>query len=419
MSDNNTKTIKINPEFFKPGRTRKRGPSASAASSVSSKTVVPQSTLKNRLSARARALKASEGGAVSRPSILPVQSSSHNIPTKPNDGGEFTASVNYFTDLMKKKSQQMRQRQRQKIQENQPFHTNPPHASTPNSSLGASSTPPLRPRSYHTSTLKTPNKYSHQIELELPSELKPTIMSPNNLSAKSPNEFTYTIDSAVPYGCLKNGSKQCYKSWNQTRKNYERNVFETHSEDSAPTVINTNANVRPPTPPKKADRSPNDNLISSHAPSFSRDTSTAFIAGGQKSTTFQPIAGSSQPAPAIGATTVTAPSSNHLSNRTTIRKTIRRKYTLGKSSKFRKVGVLIKNKGTRKIITGAHKELKRTSMSDVRTYLRKHGIIKVGSTAPNDVLRNMFEAAVMAGDITNSNNEYLLHNYLNDPDDPA
>jgi hypothetical protein len=96
-----------------------------------------------------------------------------------------------------------------------------------------------------------------------------------------------------------------------------------------------------------------------------------------------------------------------------LKKTVKRKFTLGKSDKLRRVSVLIKDRQTRKNILNTHKELKKTNITDVRKYLRQHGMIKVGTTCPPDILRKTFEAAMLTGDVTNTNKETLLHNFLN------
>ena len=100
-----------------------------------------------------------------------------------------------------------------------------------------------------------------------------------------------------------------------------------------------------------------------------------------------------------------------------IKKTIKRKYTVGKSKTHSKVGVIIKDRNTRKQIIHAQKELKKKPMNDVKKYLRDHGMIKIGTNAPNDVIRKIYESSVLTGEITNNNNDILLHNFIKESDE--
>ena len=95
-----------------------------------------------------------------------------------------------------------------------------------------------------------------------------------------------------------------------------------------------------------------------------------------------------------------------------IKKTIRKKYILGKN-KSGNVGVLIKDKNTRKRILNAQNELKRKPMTEIKKYLIDHGLIKIGTYAPNDVIRKIYESSILSGDISNQQKDVLLHNYTN------
>lgn len=100
------------------------------------------------------------------------------------------------------------------------------------------------------------------------------------------------------------------------------------------------------------------------------------------------------------------------------KKTIRRTYKAGKSKVLPKVSVLVSNRTMRNNVTTKSQLLKQDDIEDVKKYLVKRGFIKIGSTAPNDVLRKMYESAVLiCGEIQNHNPDNLLYNFLNDTSD--
>jgi hypothetical protein len=298
------------------------------------------------------------------------------------------------------------------------------------------------------------------VELELPFDLQepmptqsnyfsPTQPTSQSISQGNIMNLKYKPPDDVPYGCLKGGVKPSYRSWIQTRKNSEQQS----SDLQIPSV-------RPPTPPKRntfIDAPLTTPLIASNsAPTIVDSREQRLEQIKHKLKKFQERENGSKPeyktlnstlemlepfgpggAIAAAATKMTLdplipfdddkteitnvqtikeelkiPKGPELKNY--IKRTIRRKFTLGRSDKLRKVGILLKDKQTRKNVLNAQKELKKTTITDVRKYLRQHGIIKVGSTAPNDVLRKTFESAMLAGEITNMNKDVLLHNFLNE-----
>ena len=61
-------------------------------------------------------------------------------------------------------------------------------------------------------------------------------------------------------------------------------------------------------------------------------------------------------------------------------KTYKRRLKLGKKGGV--VSVLVKNNKTRKKIKNEHSTLKAKPIEDIKRYLRRHNLIKIGSTAP-------------------------------------
>ena len=329
------------------------------------------------------------------------------------DNDEFYGAINYLSDLSKKQKK------------------------TTNDALYR--------QQLHNRTVKNfSNQNQPFVSVDLPPELEVPFIKESLLPPTTMN-INYDIKDDIPYGCLKNGIKPSYRSWVQTRKRYDNPIEE---------ALN---NGRPPTPPKKNGTSFSSIPSMNHNPNSSssnpiQSSSASLISNINKSreerleiiknklknlenekileklkekndvispsTIFENL-------PSLEEKEESSIDINELLKtreeqieksipKNTFKKTIRRKFTLGKSDKLRKVAILIKDKQTRKNVINAQKELKKTNITDVRKYLRQHGMIKTGSTCPNDILRKTFEFALMAGEVTNTNKDILLHNFLND-----
>jgi hypothetical protein len=425
---NTKKTIQINPELFRlPGgaKTRKNREKKDMMPMLTP--MISPNNLKNKLLKRIKDHKMKETATTkSSPKSSKNNSrSSVSSDTVVNSySDEFYSAMNYLSDLSKKQK-----RETEKTNLN-------------NKTLKAYSRPSSAPLSPSTSTTSTTMT---NISLELPPELQEPLT--NYFVPDSTPSLTLTND--VPYGCLKNGSKPTYRDWIKTRKNHEFPEL----------------NARPPTPPKRntflEGATPIAPLSSVLTPtiiktptSLSREQRLEQIKQKLKKIQEQEIKANPEASklndnlkileaispkmeleklpeiddemPEIPEIEKTLDVSQVIKEirekeesvpKKYLKRTIRRKFTLGKSDKLRKVAVLLKDNKTRKNVMDVQQELKKTSMKDVRKYLRQHGIIKIGSVAPNEMLRKTFETAMLAGEITNTNKDTLLHNFLNE--DPA
>lgn len=93
-------------------------------------------------------------------------------------------------------------------------------------------------------------------------------------------------------------------------------------------------------------------------------------------------------------------------------KTIKQYSSFGKKNDT--VRVLIKDKST---YDGIHRDidkLKKHNMNKIRNFLRTKRLYKVGSTAPDDVLREIYINVSLTGEIENKGSDTMIHNYLHD-----
>ena len=403
------KTIQINPELFRmPGQKTLKNREKKGTLLTP---VISPNNIKNKLLQRIKEHKnlqyKNTNAMLNKPSGQKIITSEIKATTD-NATDEFSGALNYLSELSRKQKITFENERNKNIMHNKTVKNYSSYAQTSNNTI--------------------PSPY---VSLELPIELQEEQFT-------QPLKMSYKTDNEVPYGCLKGGVKPSYRSWIQTRKNIEH-----------PELTNI-LQFRPPTPPKKhsVDAPTIMNPTTTMNDVISREQRLEQIKTKIKKMQDQEYSTKEQELKKIeeisknvslGANNIRIDELPDFENNNQnsipdieelikvredtiaknipkihIKQTTKRTFTLGKSDKLRNVAVLIKNKQTRKNLINAQKELKKTDISDVRKYLRQHSIVKIGSTCPPDILRQTFESALMAGEITNTNKDTLIHNFLNE-----
>ena len=241
---------------------------------------------------------------------------------------------------------------------------------------------------------------------QLPAVHSPPIMQSANISGLQDvtNNVYTTLSSPIAtintqilptpkYGCLKNGTLPTYRNMmNQTRKNVQ-------GENVGGSTMQSNIDVNTNNPNTNgavgANRS--DTNIAPVSPNISTIMRNA-IQSSQIQTKLENMnRNKAKP------------------KKMKRKKTIRRTYKIGRSKIMPKVSVLVSNKTIRNNISTKTHMIKQTPIHEIRKYLIKHGFIRVGAITPNDVLRKMYETAMlMCGEIQNHNPDNLLYNFLHD-----
>ena len=374
------KTIDINPDLFNVGgKTRKNRDKKQKPTNVP---LISPNVLKNKLLKRIKEHKKKETeGLDNNKKKLPDPSSVSNKNTNTNVGkpnlvnleeynDEFNDSINYLQTLSKQKKE------------------NEQKSVSEANKLRLKADLERKTLKNYQSLLSGGETNLPHVNIDLPKELEefavPIIIQPQEQIVTLARP--YTVDNSVPYGCLKGGLKPSYKDWNRTQKN----MIVTDPKLSV--VIDPKVSERENRLKQLKDKikEKHNSIDVTITPQLEDNAVNPVISGGVANGV-------------ANATESLATGSQEMVNKQFLKKTIRKKYTLGKTKNNRTVGVLIKDRNTRKQVLTAQRELKKKSVNDIKTYLKDHNLIKVGSSAPNDVIRKMYEASMLAGEITNSN----------------
>lgn len=411
------KTIQINPELFNLNGGVKNS-SRKKEKKVKPKILVKPTTLKRELLSKIKNYqKKSEEKLKSNNSNYSNNSNNSNKKKMIIDNSElskefdseFNKSLGFLQELSKKKDMEKREKREKKKFErtiNQPINR----------------------------TVKKPYKNYNAsnifVNLELPKEFD---IDTSNLTR--PEETYYSNQNiSPPYGCLKNGNKPTYREW---KRETQKNIVSANPHNKL--MIE---NYKPPTTLSERESMLYDfkneqahNHVHNQAHNQANKISTPVIQSSNKvMMSNEPIIleESNEQSESVEPMILDEPISIqdlketktefkltddnekrkkkdiHIVQRNT--KTL--KYRLGKLDN-NKVSILIKNRDTRKKVKQELTKLKKTSIIDVKNYLRQHNLIKSGSNAPNDVLRELYEQAMLSGEINNTSKENLIHNYFN------
>jgi len=383
------KTISINPALFSVGGMSKTKNNREKRKSTGIPLISPN-VLKNKLLKRIKEHKKKETSHLDNNKKSNIEINSNiktNNNTSSNFNDEFNESINYLQTLSKQKKinddkinlDKLKQKRKEELDK-------------------------MTVKNYHSLN----QTHIPLVNLELPEELKQPLITVNteNLIPVStePITLSYVKKDDVPYGVLKGGVKPTYRNWARTQKNFEIN-------DTNPNVVVGGATM------ERANRLNNlkekiklNQLLNANNNKIEETIQAPKLEASVNLNNFN----EEQMVSNIDHNYIESLEEEKGPKTQIIKKTIKRKYTLGKSKLKKTVAILLKDRGTRKKIISAQKNLKQKPINDVKTYLRDHNLIKIGSNAPNDVIRKLYESSMLAGEITNTNTDTLLHNLIKD-----
>ena len=255
------------------------------------------------------------------------------------------------------------------------------------------------------------NTLSHDTNL-IPVVLEPDEVQPMEQNYVKPPPIQ---NVSIPYGCLKNGSLPTYRTYyNKTLKQMPSQQM--HSQMPSQQQMPSQMSQQQQMPSQMSQQQQMPSQMSQQQQMSSQQMSQQMQGQQQEQQTISERIKS--PAELLLIERISQrerEKQNPKQNNTKIKKLLRRTYRIGRDKYRPKIGILLPNKTIRSNVTTKSYLLKQTPIDEIRKVLVKQGFLKVGSSAPNDVLRQIYESIQMiGGDINNHNPDNLLYNFFNE-----
>lgn len=90
---------------------------------------------------------------------------------------------------------------------------------------------------------------------------------------------------------------------------------------------------------------------------------------------------------------------------------VERKLNVGINKTRKRVGVFIKNNILRRNTEDNKLKLKEKNMKNIKEELKKDNLIKYGTFAPNELLREIYESSFLVCGVKNNNSDNIIHNF--------
>lgn len=265
---------------------------------------------------------------------------------------------------------------------------------------------------------KQSNRNWVEVNLDNPEALFPsnTNTTTNINTTSNPLSLSTSLKETneVPYGCLKKGKKPTYRNYkrmllSETRKNNQdiveslENVREKKLEELKQ---KQHDQQRKEQQQKEQQKDPETSL----SPSLNLDEIDTNIAIQQDLELTRKLKNEL----AVIDELKTSSEEDLNKKKILIKKTVCKKYILGKNEDKKIVSVLIKNADRKNEIIQAKQDLNRTKLNKVKNYLLHRNLMKKGSEAPTTLLLEMFKNARLTGDIYNVNFNTILETFVSE-----